>query len=38
MNLFTSLILTWLIIPALWTYKRNKWLTRWYPTWIWHAS
>ena len=28
MNLIASFVLPWLVIPALWTYKKNKWLTR----------
>lgn len=28
MNVFASLVLPWLIIPALLTYKKNRWLTR----------
>jgi len=28
MNLFSSLVLPWLIFPALWTYRKNQWLTR----------
>ncbi len=28
MNMISSLILPWLVIPALWTYKKNRWLTR----------
>ncbi|MEM2110378.1 MAG: glycosyltransferase [Candidatus Bathyarchaeia archaeon] len=28
MNLVSSLILPWLIFPALWNYRRNQWLTR----------
>jgi hyaluronan synthase len=28
MNLITTFVLSWLIIPALWNYKRNEWLTR----------
>jgi hyaluronan synthase len=28
MNAFASMVLPWLIFPALWTYKKNRWLTR----------
>lgn len=28
MNMFASLALPWLIFPALWTYRRNRWMTR----------
>ena len=28
MNLIASFVLPWLVIPALWTYKKNRWLTR----------
>jgi len=28
MNVIASLLLPWLIIPALWTYRKNSWLTR----------
>jgi len=28
MNVFASLILPWLIFPALWTFRKNRWLTR----------
>jgi len=28
MNLIASFVLPWLLIPALWTYKKNRWLTR----------
>ena len=28
MNVFASLVLPWLIFPALWNYKKNRWLTR----------
>jgi len=28
MNLFASLVLPWLVFPALWTYRKNQWLTR----------
>lgn len=28
MNLIASFVLPWLIIPALWTYRKNRWLTR----------
>jgi hyaluronan synthase len=28
MNLISSFVLSWIIIPALWNYKRNEWLTR----------
>jgi hyaluronan synthase len=28
MNLIASFILSWLIIPAIWTYRKNQWLTR----------
>ena len=28
MNLVSSFVLSWMIFPALWNYKRNEWLTR----------
>jgi len=28
MNVIASLLLPWLIFPALWTYRKNSWLTR----------
>lgn len=28
MNMIASLVLPWLIFPALWTYRKNAWLTR----------
>lgn len=28
MNVFASVVLSWLILPALWTYRKNRWLTR----------
>jgi hyaluronan synthase len=28
MNLIASFVLPWLLIPALWTYRKNRWLTR----------
>lgn len=28
MNVIASTLLPWLILPALWTYKKNRWLTR----------
>lgn len=28
MNVFSSLVLPWLIFPALWAYRKNEWLTR----------
>jgi len=28
MNLIASFVLPWLVIPALWTYKKNRWMTR----------
>lgn len=28
MNLLTSFVLSWLIFPALWNYRKNEWLTR----------
>ena len=28
MNIFASVVLSWLILPALWTYRKNRWLTR----------
>ena len=28
MNLIASFVLPWLIIPALWTYRKNRWMTR----------
>lgn len=28
MNVIASLILPWLIFPALWTFRKNRWLTR----------
>ncbi len=28
MNLIASFLLPWLIFPALWTFKKNRWLTR----------
>lgn len=28
MNVFASTVLPWLIFPAMWTYKKNRWLTR----------
>ncbi|MBI2852277.1 MAG: glycosyltransferase [Chloroflexi bacterium] len=28
MNLIASLLLPWLIFPALWTFRKNRWLTR----------
>jgi hyaluronan synthase len=28
MNIISSLVLSWVIIPALLTYRQNKWLTR----------
>lgn len=28
MNLIQSFVLSWLLIPALWTYRRNQWMTR----------
>lgn len=28
MNLVASFVLSWLIFPALWNYKKNEWLTR----------
>lgn len=28
MNLISSLFLPWLVIPALWTYTKNRWMTR----------
>ena len=28
MNVIASLVLPWLIFPALWSYKKNRWLTR----------
>lgn len=28
MNLFASFVLPWLIFPAIWTFKKNQWLTR----------
>jgi hyaluronan synthase len=28
MNLIQTFLLSWIIIPALWNYKKNEWLTR----------
>ncbi len=28
MNIVASLVLPWLLIPALWDYRKNKWMTR----------
>lgn len=28
MNLMTAFVVSWLIFPALWNYKKNQWLTR----------
>lgn len=28
MNLVTTFVLSWLIFPALWSYRKNEWLTR----------
>ena len=28
MNMMASFVLPWLLIPALWTYKKNRWMTR----------
>jgi len=28
MNLIASFLLPWLVFPALWTYKKNRWMTR----------
>ena len=28
MNLIASFVLPWLVLPALWTYRKNRWLTR----------
>ncbi len=28
MNVIASIVLPWLIFPALWSYKKNRWLTR----------
>lgn len=28
MNMIASLVLPWLLIPALWTYRKNRWMTR----------
>jgi hyaluronan synthase len=28
MNMIASTLLPWLVFPALWTYKKNRWLTR----------
>jgi hypothetical protein len=28
MNLMASFVLSWLIFPALWNYRKNQWLTR----------
>jgi hyaluronan synthase len=28
MNMIASFLLPWLVIPALWTYKKNRWMTR----------
>jgi hyaluronan synthase len=28
MNLIASFVLPWLLIPALWTYRKNRWMTR----------
>lgn len=28
MNILASLVLPWLIFPALWTFRKNRWLTR----------
>jgi hyaluronan synthase len=28
MNIFLSLVLTWIIFPAIWTFREKRWLTR----------